>query len=544
MFSAHMSGKVLYALIAFAILVVLVGMTLMAPERKWEIMRRGHVHLSNVSYTPESIFLTGGSDSRFWFVSSNDFVGEGVSLIVAVPRLERRISLEVGRAPWEGTFSNYANVLFDKETQTYYMYYRCVPRTFESAKRFDEIRFKQVQSTCVATSKSGLEFNRPELSFFHVDKYPLNNIIHRGPTAANFMVFLDTSAQNGTARFGAIGGVHGDVPGDLGIFAFTSSDGFNFTLLHDKPILTRADDHVKYHSYYDGLNTASWDRFARKYWIWLRRNEPTNNKHNEHFRRVQYTTFDNLILSKPALLRHAPVDDDSGTYYSACITRLDPENCSTCFFGVGITFPEYAPHLLLSRDGQNFSRPTGQTEYLPDPFLVSRKGHFAYRQSCVPGVVPSVNGKSWLLYHHWMAHKYDTPREYGEINSHVSVYSVPRWSFTKVFAKSGYFLTKPMQLRKSYRDEKLRLRFLASSPRRGLLRFDLNKCTEKGGKIVETGGHIWESEVLNIEGEDVYAGGLSSVNELSLQHLLRNLTCFFWGISLQDSSFHAVWLEP
>jgi hypothetical protein len=150
-------------------------------------------------------------------------------------------------APWEGPASAYFTVL--KDGDIIRLYYR---GSVGGSDHSDD------QVTCVAESRDGIHFTRPNLGLIEVGGTKANNVIWKGVESHNFAPFLDRNpAVRPEERYKALGGVkqpgrnwqQGATPG--GLYAFASADGIHWRKLRDEPVLTQGA--------FDSLNLAFWD---------------------------------------------------------------------------------------------------------------------------------------------------------------------------------------------------------------------------------------------------------------------------------------------
>ena len=160
-------------------------------------------------------------------------------------------------APWEGAGSGYHSVIRDGDL--YRMYYR------GSALGVEDGKLKLgTEVYCYAESRDGITFTKPDLGLHeHVlsDRHgsKQNNIIWTGVGTHNFAPFLDSRADcPPQSRFKALGGL----ASEGGLFAFHSADGIHWSLLHDKPVVTKGA--------FDSQNLAFWDATAGVYRAYFR----------------------------------------------------------------------------------------------------------------------------------------------------------------------------------------------------------------------------------------------------------------------------------
>jgi hypothetical protein len=154
--------------------------------------------------------------------------------------------------PWEGLHSGCGTVLFDGGR--YLMYYRGLP----TSPRDGATR----ECTCLATSRDGVDFQRPSLGLYVYDGIKDNNIMLLGmPEAShNFDPFIDTRpGVPEEQRFKAIAGVH-----KSGLMAYASADGVHWRKLQEAPILTSES------FAFDSQNVGFWSAHEGCYVMYFR----------------------------------------------------------------------------------------------------------------------------------------------------------------------------------------------------------------------------------------------------------------------------------
>lgn len=160
----------------------------------------------------------------------------GVNLILHKP-IPREVVI-VHDAPWEGNTCAYHTVFQDGDI--YRLYYR--------ASHHDASH----QSVCYAESKDGIHWTRPDLGIIEFNGSKKNNIIWDGPGSHNFAPFRDANPNCKAAeKYKAIASAKG------GLFAFKSSDGIHWSLMSDKPVITRGA--------FDSQNLAFYDIIRNRY---------------------------------------------------------------------------------------------------------------------------------------------------------------------------------------------------------------------------------------------------------------------------------------
>jgi hypothetical protein len=165
--------------------------------------------------------------------------------------IPREIAI-VHDAPWEGAGSGYHSVI--RDGALYRMYHR------GSALGVTDGRLKTGRQVyCYVESRDGIHWTKPDLSLFEYNGSKKNNIIWTGVGVHNFAPFLDTRPGcPRESRFKALAGT----AKEGGLFAFHSPDGIHWSLMRDKPVVTKGA--------FDSQNLAFWDTAAGKYRAYFR----------------------------------------------------------------------------------------------------------------------------------------------------------------------------------------------------------------------------------------------------------------------------------
>lgn len=171
-------------------------------------------------------------------------------------RLHRPIPREVAivhDAPWEGNNCAYHTVIQDGDV--YRMYYRGT--NFDMTN--DKIRETHQAVVCYAESDDGIHWTKPNLGLVEFADSTENNIIWKGKGSHNFAPMKDTNPDcPPEAKYKALGGL----PGEGGLFAFCSPDGIHWSLLSEKPVITKGA--------FDSQNLAFWDSALGEYRVYFR----------------------------------------------------------------------------------------------------------------------------------------------------------------------------------------------------------------------------------------------------------------------------------
>jgi hypothetical protein len=195
----------------------------------------------------------------------------------------REIAL-VTDQPWEGNGVNYVTVF--RDGAVYRMYYRGANEVY--VKEGSRSTHREVY--CYAESKDGVKWTRPNLGLFEFKGSKKNNIVWDGVGSHNFTPFKDTNpAAKPDARYKALG--YGNGKAGRGLYAFKSADAIRWSLLSDKPIITRGA--------FDSQNLAFWDSVRKEY-----------REYHRDFRKGRDirtgTSKDFLAWTEPAFLDYVP----------------------------------------------------------------------------------------------------------------------------------------------------------------------------------------------------------------------------------------------
>lgn len=148
-------------------------------------------------------------------------------------------------APWEGNTSCYHTVFRDGDRCR--MYYR--GSHYDVATR----KSPHPEFVCYAESEDGISWRKPELGLFEFNDSKQNNIVWAGVAAHNFAPFKDLNPRcTPDARYKALAG-----DAKTGLLAFKSADGIHWSLLSEKPVITKG--------LFDSQNLAFYDTVRGEY---------------------------------------------------------------------------------------------------------------------------------------------------------------------------------------------------------------------------------------------------------------------------------------
>ena len=172
---------------------------------------------------------------------------EGVSIIKHIPVDEGKV-LPFDK-PWEGIFCGYCTII--KDGEVYRVYYRGLPTDGKDGTN-DE-------TTCIAESKDGINWVKPELGLYEINGSSKNNVIlaRNAPASHNFSPFLDTNpGASPDQRYKALAGIE-----KSGLIAFVSPDGIKWKMLKEGVLKKGA---------FDSQNVSFWSESEKCYVCYFR----------------------------------------------------------------------------------------------------------------------------------------------------------------------------------------------------------------------------------------------------------------------------------
>lgn len=252
--------------------------------------------------------------------------------------------------PWEHDGAYYT--VF-QDGDTYKMYYRGIgqpqatPSNGASAESQNTKPKKVTEVTCIAESKDGIHWVRPQVGLYDWEGSNKNNIVWMGDSAAhNFSVFKDQNPKTQpNALYKAIGQKRGPR-------AYESPDGLKWTLMSDQALVTDGT--------FDSQNVAFWDTYRQEYRMYWRTNPHMPGGFQSRSISTA-TSKDFLTWGTPKPLQYPGKEEPKELWdmqlYTSCI--LPYFRAPHIFIG----FPtqvkrryESLPLFMSSRDGVNFNR--------------------------------------------------------------------------------------------------------------------------------------------------------------------------------------------
>ena len=376
--------------------------------------------------------------------------------------------------PWEGNTCAYYTIFQDGDL--YRMYYR--------GSHWDEVAKKATHKevTCYAESRDGVTWEKPKLGLFEFEGSKENNIVWNGPGTHNFTAFRDDNPNcPEESRYKALAGGRG------GLVAIHSPDGIHWSLMTDKPVITKGA--------FDSQNLAFWDPHAKTY-----------REYHREFRDVRDimtgTSSDFLHWTEPKFLDYG--DQPLEHLYTNAIRNYP--RAPHLLIGFPTRYlpkeQQVEPTFMTSRDGENFHRWYEPVipQSAPEDRAGNRSNYMTWGLLSLPGEEEEYS-------------VYATEAYYTGPDSRVRRFTFRVDGFTSLFApeSGGGLVTKPLsfdgkQLEVNYRAGKgghvtIELQDAAGDPLPGFAADDCTPLTgdETAAVVTWSGG----SDVGEVAGEPV-----------------------------------------
>jgi len=343
--------------------------------------------------------------------------------------------------PWEGSASIFATVLDDNKT--FRVYYRGRPEILADITRAEEF-------TCVAESRDGIHWEKPELGLVEANGTLETNIILSIPCLShNFSPMLDANpAATPSQRYKALAG--GD---KLGVLALVSEDGLHWKKLQEEPVLHRdnlSSDLLAVDPF-DSQNVVFWSGIEQCYVMFFR----VWVAGSRRIARMQSQDFRNW--SQIEVMEYRAADGGPGALEELYINQ---------------TFPYFrAPHLYVALAGRFIGNrkvlndeqvaaldlhPSQSNDVSDAVFLTSRGGAVYDRVFPEAFVRPGIGLNNWGARSNFPALNViqTGPTEmsfylncnYGQPTAHLRRYSLRLDGFSSLHAPwaGGEMVTKPL----------------------------------------------------------------------------------------------------
>jgi hypothetical protein len=330
--------------------------------------------------------------------------------------------------PWEGIFSAYCTIINDGSL--YRAYYRGLP--------VDGKDGSDMETTCVAESKDGIHWEKPELDLYEISGTKKNNVILAGqaPSSHNFSPFLDTNpAAAPDQRYKAVAGVD-----RTGLITYGSPDGIRWKKLKEGVLMNGA---------FDSQNVAFWSQGEACYLCYFR---TWSDGEYKGFRTVSRTTSDDFInWSEPV----------SMTFGNTPPEHLYTQQTSPYFRAPHIYVAiggRFMPgrQVLTEKQAREMNVDPGYFRDCSDAYMMTTRGGRVYDRTFMEAFIrPGIGMDNWVSRSNYPAlnvvqtgpeeMSIYVNQDYAQPTAHLHRYSLRLDGFTSISApySGGELLTKP-----------------------------------------------------------------------------------------------------
>ncbi|MDD4189982.1 MAG: hypothetical protein PHI28_01510 [Mangrovibacterium sp.] len=362
--------------------------------------------------------------------------------------------------PWEGVFCGYCTMI--KDGDRYRVYYRGNPGGKDGTN---------AETTCIAESKDGIHWEKPDLKLYKINGSWNNNVIlaNEAPASHNFSPFLDSNPNAGPGqRYKALAG-----EGKSGLVAYTSPDGIHWKKLRDDSVFDKG--------VFDSQNVAFWSESEQCYLCYFR--SWTKGAYSG-FRSVGRTTSTDFVnWSEPVPM----------TFGNTPLEHLYTQQTSPYF---------RAPHIYIAIGGRLMPGRQVLTEEqakalnvnpgyfkdCSDAFLMTTRGGNTYDRIFMEAFIrPGIGLDNWVSRSNYPAlnvvqtgpeeMSVYVNQDYAQPTAHLHRYSLRLDGFTSISApyKGGEVLTKPF----TFLGSELEINYSTSAA--GEIRFEV---LDEAGKAI------------------------------------------------------------
>ncbi len=336
----------------------------------------------------------------------------GVELCVHPPRKTGERTINTDREWESGGIGPYSSAL--KVGDQYYMWYHCMDSVqWDAGHRNGCI--------CLATSKDGIRWEKPDLGLIEYKGSRKNNIvIGHGAAGVEMgqdggMVFLDPEAPP-DERFRLLGRFGVEVEEGQAIHIFSSGDGIRWKLTH-KSVVTARPQEKGHHL--DSQNVMFWDDRIHKYVTYVRKNRMEPGSQGRCIARGESERLGDFPAVQDLPIVFGPDRNDLfhgetpvvDFYMSAAIKYPWAEDAyfmfpTAYYHYVGGELAEFGRNVPVnagpldtqfaaSRDGVTWER-YDRRSFVP----LGMKGEFDWASArTIWGLVPDVSGREMYLYY-------------------------------------------------------------------------------------------------------------------------------------------------
>jgi len=277
-------------------------------------------------------------------------------------------------APWEGSGSDFERLI--REGDRLRMYYMATKLTSNDGTKLEH---GDVYA-CVAESRDGIHWVKPDLGLRQFQGSSHNNIIWAEPHLDNFTPFLDANPRGlPDERYKATSS------GGAGrLFGLKSADGLHWSRISDTPIMT--------HGRFDSQNNAFWDPIRHFYWCYVRGFHDANGRSVDETQHGTVGIRDIRVSTSPDF-RHwtEPCQLDFGDAPDEALYTNQIE-------------PYYrAPELLVGFPTRYVERDFSPQamQSLPDPIHRQRRMNFSHRYGAAVTDGQFMTSRDGYHFHRW-----------------------------------------------------------------------------------------------------------------------------------------------
>lgn len=368
----------------------------------------------------------------------------GATLQLQTPRREDA-ALVLDR-PWEGPFSNYATVL--RDGGEYRLYYRGLP---EAGK---DLTVSEV--TCLAVSKDGKRFERPNLGLYDHRGSRQNNLIlaNQPPYSSNFSPFVDTKPNvPAEQRYKALAGTKKG-----GLVAFQSADGIHWKKLREEGVFLKG--------VFDSQNLAFWSETEGKYVMYFRTFKRFNGR---GVRWISRTTSDNFVdWAEPEDMTFGDAPPEHMYVNQTHAYSRAPH----IYIALAARFMP-GRQVLSDEEARTLGVNGGYYKDCADAVLLTSRGGTAYDRTFMEAFLrPGLGMENWVSRNNYPVLNtvatgpeeisFYTVSNYGQPGTHIRRYSLPMDRFASIRAGygGGEALTKVL----TFAGSRLHLNYSTSAP--------------------------------------------------------------------------------
>jgi len=413
--------------------------------------------------------------------------------------------------PWEGPFCGYSTIIKDKTI--FRVYYRGLPSAGKDGSN--------LETTCIAESKDGIHWEKPELGIYQINGTLKNNVIlaNEAPASHNFCPFLDTNPNiDPEQRYKALAG---EEPG--GLVAFVSPDGIHWKKLKDQAVFKKG--------IFDSQNVSFWSESEKCYLCYFRSYTGGGYK---GFRSVSRTTSADFVnWTDPVVMTFG--DTPSEHLYTQ---QTSPYfRAPHIYVAIGGRLMP-GRQILTEEQARKLNVDPGYFKDCSDAYLMTTRGGNIYARTFMEAFIrPGIGLDNWVSRSNYPVLNVvqTTPEEmsvytnqdYAQPKAHLHRYSLRVDGFTSISAPytGGEMITKPF----TFSGHELEINYSTSAV--GEIRFEI----QDGNGIPVSGFRLEDSQPIT--GNEI-ARVVSWKNNGDLQKMIGQTVRL--RISMKDADLYSI----